>query len=260
MDSMTFKPLPIVRASELIEKEIKKAIIDGKLRPGDKLPTEKDMAKQFAVSLVTLREALRAMQVLGLIERIKGHGGGVFISEIDNDSLKHSLGHYLSLKDLSPQHLYEVRRIIEPCAARLAAQKIAPDEVKRLEENVLYCEEKLGNIGSGIIDGENFFDLDNKNNEFHRLVADGTHNPILSLTVDYVFDFLGRCETSLLMPDFNYTSNNIRDHRNILEHLKRRDAEKCEQEMNLHLRRLDEYLVALNGMQKSRVVFSFENK
>lgn len=121
-----FKPLPIVRTSELIEKDFKKAIINGKLRPGDKLPTEKQMAEEFGVSVVTLREALTALQVLGLIVKKKGRGGGVIVSEINNEALKDSLGHYLNFKDLLPQHLYEVRSIIEPRASRLAAKNITP--------------------------------------------------------------------------------------------------------------------------------------
>ena len=257
---MKFEPLQTTRVSELIEAHIKRAVLDEKLKPGDKLPTEKQMAQQFGVSLVTLREALRALEILGLIEKKKGQGGGAFISEIGNESIKNSLGHYLSFKDLSHEHLYEVRKIIEPSVVRLAAQKISTDEIEKIEENVLYCEQKLGEVRS-LIEEKDFFDLDDRNNTFHQLIANATHNPILSLTIDYILDFLEGCETTLLVPDFNYTSENIRDHRNILEHLKRRDGQKCEQEMIVHLKRLDEYLVALKRRTgKSRVVFSSEGK
>jgi GntR family transcriptional repressor for pyruvate dehydrogenase complex len=260
MNMMKFERLPIVRASEVVERHIKQAIIDGKLKPVDKLPIEKQMAQQFGISLVTLREALRALQILGLIEKKKGKGGGVFVSEIDNESIKDSLGHYLSFKDLLPQHLYEVRKIIEPSAARLAVQNITTDELGLLEQNVLYCEERLRKIDP-VIDEKDFFDLDSRNNTFHRLLANATHNPILSLTIDYIFDFLKGCETVFLVPDFSYTSENIKDHRNIFEHLKRRDTEKCEQEMINHLKRLDDYLVALKRRtQNPEVVFSLESR
>jgi GntR family transcriptional repressor for pyruvate dehydrogenase complex len=257
---MKFEPLQITKISELVEADIKRAVLNQKLKPGDKLPTEKQMAQQFGVSIVTLREALRALEIIGLIEKKKGQGGGVFISEIGNESIKNSLGHYLSFKDLSHEHLYEVRKIIEPSAIRLAVQKISTDEIEKIEENVLYCEQKLGEVGP-LIGEKDFFELDDRNNTFHQLIANATHNPILSLTIDYILDFLEGCETTLLVPDFNYTSKNIMDHRNILEHLKRRDVEKCEQEMIVHLKRLDEYLVALKRrMGKSRVVFPFEGK
>ncbi len=115
----------------------------------------------------------------------------------------------MSFKDLSAHHLYEVRQIIEPSAVKLAVQNIMTDELDKLEENVLYCEEKLRGIGP-FIDEKDFFDLDDRNNTFHRLIANATHNPILSLTIDYIFDFLKGCETTYLVPDFNYTSENIK--------------------------------------------------
>lgn len=67
----------------------------------------------------------------------------------------------------------------------------------------------------------------------------------LSLTVDYVFDFLWACETVILIPDINYTVENVKDHRDIVEYLKKRDGEKCEKLMLQHLRRLDGYLIEM---------------
>jgi GntR family transcriptional repressor for pyruvate dehydrogenase complex len=242
MEEFRFDQLKFSRASEYIEKQIKQAIIDGKLKTGDKLPTEKEMATQFGVSVVTLREALRGLEIFGLIQKKKGFGGGIFISDISSKSVKASLGNFLSFKDLSPQHLYEVRKIIEPSSIKLAGQNITPDEISKIEENVSYCEKKLINLGS-FLNEEEFFDLDQKNNDFHRLIAEGTHNPILSLTIDYIFDFLWECETNILVADLDYSKANIEDHRNILEYLKQRDLEKCEEKMLQHLRRLDEYLI-----------------
>ncbi|MGA2464880.1 MAG: FadR/GntR family transcriptional regulator [Thermodesulfobacteriota bacterium] len=248
MEELKFESLPISKTSELIEKEIEKAILIKRLKPGDKLPTEKKMAEQFGVSLVTLREALRGLEIFGLIEKRKGQRGGVFISEIDNQSIKGSLGHFLSFKELSPQHLYEVRRIIEPPAIKLAVQKISPDEIRKLEENVSYCEGMLNGMGQQI-NVQQFYALDDRNNDFHRLIAAGSHNPILSLTVDYVLDFLKGCETTFLVPDIKYSMDNVQDHKNILGYLKKRDAEMCEKEMILHLKKLDEYLIALESKQ-----------
>jgi len=249
MHQMTFERLPIIKTSELVERHIKQAIANGELKPGDKLPVEKQMAQQFGISIVTLREGLKALQILGLIEKKKGHGGGVFVSEINNKSIKDFLEYYLGFQDLLPQHLYEVRKIIEPSAVRIAAQKITDNELTQLEENVLYCEKRLAKIGP-VIDKEDFFDLDSRNNTFHQLIVNATHNPILSLTIDYIFDFLKNIETIHLLPDFKYTSENIRDHRNILTHLKSRDAKKCEQDMISHLGRLDKYLTLRSSKEE----------
>ena len=242
MEEHKFAKLKFSRASEYIEKEIKQAIIDGNLKPGDKLPTEKEMAIQFGVSIVTLREALRGLEIFGLIQKKKGLGGGIFISNLSSNSLKASLGNFFDFKNLSPQHLYEVRKIIEPSSIKLAVQNITPYEIIKIEENVSYCEKKLIKLGP-FLNEEEFFDLDEKNNDFHRLIAEGSHNPILSLTIDYIFDFLWECETNILIPDIIYSKSNIEDHRNILEYLKQRNVEKCEEKMFQHLKRLDEYLI-----------------
>jgi GntR family transcriptional regulator, transcriptional repressor for pyruvate dehydrogenase complex len=244
MEKLRFEPLLMERASAHIEKTVREAILSGTLKVGDRLPTEKEMASQFGVSLVTLREALRALETSGLIKKKKGNGRGIFVSEVEIESIKASLMDFMNFKDLSSQHLYEVRKIIEPSAIKLVVQNITPEEIQKLEENVSYCEKKL-NGGETFIDEKEFFDLDKRNNEFHRLIAAGTHNPILSLTLDYIFDFIRICETTFLVSDVKYCMDNVRDHRIILEYLKQKDSEKSEQQMILHLKRLDEYLMEI---------------
>lgn len=241
MKTLRFEPIFIKRTSEQIEKKIKDSILDGTLKPGDRLPTEKEMAGQFGVSMVTLREALRTLEIFGLIEKRKGQRGGVFISDFKNESIKNSLEYFLSFKDLSAQHLYEVRKIIEPSAIRLAVNKITSAEIEKLDENVIYCEEKLRS-SERLIEEKEFFDLDQKNNVFHRIICESTHNPILSLTVDYVLDFLPEFETKILVPDIQYCQDNVADHRSILESLKGRDEDECAKQMLSHLERLDNYL------------------
>jgi GntR family transcriptional repressor for pyruvate dehydrogenase complex len=241
MKKFKFEPLSIRRTSEYIEEKIRETILDGTLKSGDRLFTEKEMAEQFGVSVVTLREALRALETLGLIEKRKGQKGGIFVSEINNESIKASIGYFLSFKDLSAEHLYEVRKIIEPAAIKLAVQKITQEEIEKLKENVSYCEEKLRSIGD-VLSEKEFFELDQRNNDFHRMIAESTHNPILSLTVDYIMDFIPECETKLLILDVDYCVQNIKDHRDILEGIKDRDEEECEKKMLYHLERLAEYL------------------
>jgi GntR family transcriptional regulator, transcriptional repressor for pyruvate dehydrogenase complex len=143
MKSIIFVPVPFGRVADHIEKTIKEEILNGTLEPGDKLPTEKEMASQFGVRIVTLREALRSLQVIGFIEKKKGHGGGNFVSQINEESIKTSLGNFFSFKDLSIQHIYDARMILEPACARLVVERISPDEVIKLEENVSSGEEIL---------------------------------------------------------------------------------------------------------------------
>jgi GntR family transcriptional repressor for pyruvate dehydrogenase complex len=241
MNKFKFEPLLLRRTSEYIEEKIKKSILDGVLRSGDRLPTEKELAIQFGVSLVTLREALRGLENIGLINKKKGQKGGVFVSEVKSDAIKASIRYFLDFKDLSAEHLYEVRKIIEPAAIKLAVRKISQAEIDKLEESVYCSEEKLKSITDTLSEKE-FFELDQWNNDFHRLIAECTNNPILNLTIDYIMDFIPECETRHLNFDVNYSIQNVKDHRDILEGIKSRDEEESQKRMLHHLERLEQYL------------------
>ena len=93
----------------------------GRLRPGDKLPSERDLAERFRVSRPTVREAMRGLSVLGVIE-IR-HGGGAFVTALDAADLLKPLNFFLSLSDVSIERLYEARVLIESELAALAAER-----------------------------------------------------------------------------------------------------------------------------------------
>jgi GntR family transcriptional repressor for pyruvate dehydrogenase complex len=244
MEKRLFEPVQPVRISDHIQKKIKDAILDGRLKSGDRLPTEKEMAEQFGVSVVTLREALRASEIFGLIEKRKGQGGGIFVSQMDDESVKTSLGYYLTFQHLSYHHLLEVRTIIEPSIIRLVVDKLTDEQIRELEDNVGYCEKRAQEVIPFLTDTD-FFDLDQKSIDFHRLLAKATGNPILSLTVDYVFDFLYACESEVLSPDVRFIMDNTKDHRIILDYLKLRDRDHAEQAMVEHLKTVNKTLAAM---------------
>jgi DNA-binding FadR family transcriptional regulator len=242
MRSIKFEPLLIGKVSEYIEKKIKKAILDGKLKSGDRLPSEREMAEQFSVSLGSVREALKALQVLGLIEKKKGRLGGIFVSEINSQAVKKSLGHFLVFKNLSVKNVYDVRKIIEPQAMKMALDNITPDVIKKLEENVLSFEEKAKQTGANLTERE-FFDLDKKNLEFHKIIIETTNNPILILVFDYICDLIASGAPKIMKPDVRFINDAVSEHRKLLEYIKQKDVKKCEEEIVLHLKKLDEYLV-----------------
>ncbi len=246
MNKNIFESIHTIRISEHIQKKIRDAILAGRLKYGDRLPTEKGMAEQFGVSVVTLREALRALEIWGLIEKRRGKGGGIFVSQMDNESVKTTLGYYLSLQKLAYHHLLEVRTIIEPQVIRLVAEKLTDGQIQELEDNVVRCEMKCRETPLHLTDTE-FYDLDQNCVNFHRLLAKMTGNPILSLTVDYVFDFLYDSEKEVLSPDVQFIIVNTRDHRIILDHLKLKDRDHAEQSMVEHLKTVNKTLSEMEG-------------
>ena len=89
------------KTTDIIIERIRTAILEGKLKPGDKLPPEKELGDQFGVSRQTMRESLRALEHMGLIILKKGSGGGAFIVEVERQVATQNLANYLYFKNLT---------------------------------------------------------------------------------------------------------------------------------------------------------------
>src|SRR6266436_10138695 len=129
------------RVSEAIVHRIKKQITDGRLRAGHKLPAEREMARQFKTSRVSVREAYRSLEELGVLRIRRGADGGAFIAKLDHEPVLRSLSLVLALAKTSHKELTEARMLIEPLIARLAALRARKDDIARLEQ-VLIQEEQ----------------------------------------------------------------------------------------------------------------------
>jgi DNA-binding FadR family transcriptional regulator len=241
MKTVIPEPIKIKRLSEIIETHIRSLIVDGDITVGERLPTEKEIARQFGVSIVTMREALKGLEASGLIEKKKGKGGGVFATSPKSDIVKKSIYSFLISKKFSSQHLTELRLIIEPVAARIAAERITSWEIKGLERNVRYSETKFNEISSE--------ERKQKNIEFHRLVAEATKNPVLSLTTDFVMDFLFEYKIRPLPTSVTFIKNTVREHQNVLERLKAHDPKGAEDSMTFHLKSVESFLVRTEAIK-----------
>src|SRR6185437_10705128 len=112
---------PQGRVSEIIVRRIKKQISDGRLVAGHKLPAEREMARQFKTSRVSVREAYRSLEDLGVLRIRRGADGGAFIMQVDHEPVLRSLSLVLGLGKTPHQQLTEARMLIEPPIAQLAA-------------------------------------------------------------------------------------------------------------------------------------------
>ena len=166
------------RVSAEIAKRVQTAITEGKLQAGEKLPSERDMAKQLRVSRVSVREAYRSLAEIGLIEVKRGAEGGAFITDLDHQPVTRSLSMMLRLGRTSLQELTEARVLLEPVVARLAAQRADPASLQRLEDLVRKQEAAIKGNG----------DLRRYDLQFHRLVADCTQNLPLIVVMNSLAD------------------------------------------------------------------------
>lgn len=131
-----FAPIRATRASSDVIAQIRRAILSGQYRPGDRLPTERDMAQQFGVSRVTVRDALRALEANGLVRVKVGGQGGPYVSEPDIALLSDSIGTHLHLRGTTFLELAEARQALETKAALLAAERATADDLVALEAAV----------------------------------------------------------------------------------------------------------------------------
>lgn len=121
--SVSFDPVRPTRVSSDVVAQIREAILSGRVKPGDRLPTERDMAQQFGVSRVTIRDALRALEAGGLVRVKVGGGGGPYVTQPDIGVLRDSLSAHFQLHGATLRELAEARMALETTAARLAAER-----------------------------------------------------------------------------------------------------------------------------------------
>lgn len=135
-ESATFQPIVTQRAFEAVVAQIKEAILDGKLAPGMRLASERKLMEEFGVSRTTVREALRALEQMGLCEVIRGPQGGVRIKAPSTQAIADALGSVVRYRPDQLPELVEARIIIESQIARLAAERANEEDLAKLEELV----------------------------------------------------------------------------------------------------------------------------
>lgn len=198
------------KVSNNIIAQIRDAILSGKLKPGDRLASEKELIEQFGVSKATMREALRVLEVIGLLEIRKGISGGAFVAEVDMRTTLHAIVNFLHFQTVSIKEITMLRYLIEPAVAQVAAVRRTSKDLEKLEQV----------IGAGITGGETEV---SKEISFHRYLARMTENTILTLTIDMIDNLLKSMKKKIgLPPDFY---GHVREaHTTILECLIQQDG------------------------------------
>lgn len=198
------------KVSDNIIAQIRDSILSGRLKPGDRLSSEKELIAQFGVSKATMREALRVLEVMGLVEIRKGTSGGAFVAEVDMKTTINSIINFIHFKPISVKEITMLRYFIEPAVARIAASKRTENDIDNLREI----------IGEAVVHRQSEI---SREIEFHRYLARMTGNTLLILLIDFVDNLLSTIKASLdLDPDFY---QNVRTaHEVILECLIQRDS------------------------------------
>lgn len=171
MNEDLFRPLKKSRLSEEIVEYIKELIVQGRLKPTDKLPSERDLAERFDVGRPTVREAIRTLELIGLVEVFSGHKGTTIKNpELDTymESLREQMGWMIQIERTTLQQLAEVRDSLETRIALLAAERATKDQLKDMKTI-------LKDMKSCTDDTDAYLE---KGIAFHSVMARSTQNPI----------------------------------------------------------------------------------
>jgi GntR family transcriptional repressor for pyruvate dehydrogenase complex len=233
--SVELKPIKTKKIYAEIVDQIKQLILDGHIKPGDKLPSERHLVESFRVSRASIREALSALEMMGLLEVRTGEGA--YIRQLQADSMVASLTWALSMEKGSVLELLEVRKMIEVQAAGYAAERITNNELEELKlilNSMRMNLPKIGSIG------------EKADHSFHYNIAKATHNKITIRLMDTISDHLQhliRTSRSKLY-EGKYTPEILyEEHVKILLALKRRDADKAREEMLSHLEGVEQEIL-----------------
>jgi GntR family transcriptional repressor for pyruvate dehydrogenase complex len=185
-------PVQRSRLSQQVIVQLCKLIQSGEIGPGDRLPSERDLAEQLAVSRPCLREALRALELSGLIE--SRHGGGTYVRDFGEPGVFSPLVLMLGMTEDLAGELGEVRKIFEPAVAMRAAMRADAEDLKALRA-------VLGRQSDVLDSGGALNELLPLDREFHEVIARASHNQIalriLQLINQLVQQGLGRVSASL---------------------------------------------------------------
>ena len=219
---MEIEPVKSTRIYEEIVRQVKQLIAEGKLRSGDQLPPERDLAEKFMVSRTSVREALRALQSRGLIDIRAGEGA--FIRDISVDTLIEPLALVILPHREAVGELFEARRLLEPAIAALAARRATREELIDMERILDAQAKEVAEGRTGVT----------QDAALHSAIAHSAHNRAITRIVNALMDLLTQSrEESLHTPGRPTRSHE--DHRRILGAIKRRDDVGAQRAMLDHL-------------------------
>lgn len=226
-----FLPVRTRRAFEAVCDQVRRQVADGTLQPGQRLPGERELAEQFDISRSGVREALRSLELAGLVEARTGANGGFFIKASGTEGITQAVRDMVSLGQVPTESVTEARIELTCVAIRLACQRATPEELDAIDADIDHHAD-LFRKGRG---SRNTRAL----TEFYRLVAKATHNEVMVMLVDALSEIV---RTLLARIDPQPMPEIIQVRRKVLRHLRAGEADKACAAMTAHLRHLNEYL------------------
>lgn len=235
------EPVKKVRLYESIVQQLQKLILDGTLTPGEKLPPERELAQDLDVSRPSIREALRALEMMGYLETRVGVGGGTFIKEVTfSNRLSPFSGSLLRHYDFILE-LLEARLVLELEVVRLAALRRSEQDLAKLKDSIEHMATDIGTGGTGYL----------ADNEFHKVLAEAANNRVLNEFVSMCGDLLEAEREEHLRTQVEGRRVALEQHSGIYDAVFEQDSERAQRIMQDHLLTV-EAVIKSNRGRRSR--------
>jgi len=224
-----FESVRRAKVYEEVARQIERLILK-KLQPGDKLPSERELAETLGVSRSSIRDAIRSLELMGLVE--PRQGAGTVVLEISTESLVNPLANALKRKAELVGELLDFRKMLEPPLAARAATHASEDEISEMAEILARQQEKLKRGESAIAE----------DSEFHYTIALASRNSVVFKVLDTLMDLLRDTRERSLQVE-GRPQKSLAGHQRILSAIKRHDAEAAKAAMRRHIEDVEEIVL-----------------
>lgn len=237
---MAFTPVKQSRIAVEIVSQLKAAILTGRFKPGERMPSERELTEQFRVSRVVVREALRELEIKGLVKILQGQTGGAYVTDLSFDHLNNAFIDLFLYNKLSVAELMGTRILIECEIARLAARNVQPAWAPRLRD-------ALDAEGSG---GLPQSELVAQRLRIHHLLAEMSANRLLQAIASSLYRLTG--EIILEVKPVKEVIHQPQEHADIVGAVLAGKPDIAAASMKRHLDRMGRKLVKLEGVYRKR--------
>jgi GntR family transcriptional repressor for pyruvate dehydrogenase complex len=221
-----YTPIQSGRLYEQIVAQIEERILNGELRPGDKLPAERELAEQFGVSRTAIREAMKALMQSGLV--VIQPGRGTYVTDGTSMVVRHSIDMLLRVgNETGIKDLIEVREILEPEIAALAAVRAGSEDIQSMAEAVIAMDQAMD-------DPDTYIEADL---DFHLALAQGSNNALIPVLIDSLVDLLREHRKRAASVEGGLERGQPY-HKIIFEAIKRNDPNSARDSMRSHLEQI----------------------
>lgn len=225
------EPVRKTRVYEEVLAQIQRLITEGRLKPGDKLPPERELAEAFSVSRTSVRDAIRVLEMMGMLEPRQGEG--TVVRDLSPDSLVNPLASLLVRNRMRMAELLDVRKMLEPPIAGRAAVHVTDTELTQLQDILRRQEQKVRR-------GELAIDEDS---EFHYTIATAARNSVVLRVLDVLMDLLRESRERSLQVS-GRLQRSFEGHRRIIAALLAHDVAAAEAAMRQHLEEIESVLLS----------------